>query len=130
MQRIPQVDYIELINKFKNEIEKATRRYDYYYAKVNEYDKASDDILHQLELGSRKEASKWTKELSEIRKARRYAKDMVTKLYPIKQYFLSNYNDMGKLSKLVGDIRKEEASLKGRTYTPKIIKNLTIGEPK
>jgi len=130
MHKVPQVDYIELINKFKSEIEKATRRYDYYYAKVNEYDRASDDILHQLELGSRKEASKWTAKLSDIRKARRYAKDMVSKLYPIKSYYMTNSNDFGKLTKLVGEIRKEETALSNRTYTPKVIKDLTIGEPK
>ena len=128
MLRVDDVDYSALINDFKATIEKATRRYDYYFTKVNELDKASDDLLHQLELGSPSEVVKWSRKLATIRRQRRYAKDMVAKLWPIKDYYMRNGAGFFKFTELVGELNKANKSLQGRTYSPKVVKELTIAE--
>lgn len=128
MYKVTDIDYATTISDFKASIEKATRRYDYYFAKVNEFDKASDDILHQLELGDPSEVVKWGRQLAKIRRQRRYAKDMVTKLWPIKDYYMKNGAGFFKFTELVGELNKANKSLQGRTYSPKVIKELTIAE--
>lgn len=68
--------YLDTISDFQ-------KAYQYAFNKVNETDKATQDLLHQLELGSVKERNKTATLLSKVRKERRYYKDIVTVLQPL-----------------------------------------------
>ena len=52
-------DYERILRDFIKATKSAQSEYKYYYAKVNELDKATGDILHQFELGDSKERAKW-----------------------------------------------------------------------
>lgn len=119
-------DYDRILRDFTKAINQAKAEHRFYREKVEELDKATQDILHQLELGDNKERSKWTTRLVQVRKERRYAKDMVITLTPIANYADSSMPDVKKVERLLGDYRKEKSKLKDRKYSARVVKNLTI----
>lgn len=121
-------DYERILRDFIKATKSAQSEYKYYYAKVNELDKATGDILHQFELGDSKERAKWATKLSSIRKERRYAKDMVAVTEPINKYVAENQAQIKGIERLLGEVRKQGEGLKGRKYSARVLKNLTISE--
>lgn len=107
-------------------LEKSNRDYNYYFNKVNELDLATQDLLHQIELGEKTSTTKWAKQLMLIRQQRRYAKDMAMMLEPINAYYLENKKEVNRIQNLIGAIRKNEKYFNNRTYNPRVIKTLTI----
>lgn len=121
-------DEIKILQDYATLLEKSAKDYDYYFDKVNELDKATQDILHQLELGNSDVAIKWARKLIQIRKQRRCAKDLVQKLEPLKVYYESNVKEVNKIKMLVGDIRKNDKYFENKRYSPRVIKDLDISK--
>lgn len=104
------------------------RAYDYSYGEVNRCDKTTQDLLHQLELGTYDERRKTATALANIRKERRTHKDMTLVLQP---FFDLLNTDTGKafikaLQKTLGDTRKVEINLQNRQYYPRVLQQLAI----
>lgn len=119
-------DYDRILRDFTKAINRAKAEHRFYKEKVEELDKATQDILHQLELGDNKERSRWTTKLVQVRKERRYAKDMTIALLPIASYTENSMPDVKKVERLLGDYRKEKSKLKDRKYSARVVKNLSI----
>ena len=119
-------DYDRILRDFTKAINQARAEHRFYKEKVEELDKATQDILHQLELGDNKERSKWTTKLVQVRKERRYAKDTTIALLPIANYAENSMPDVKKVERLLGDYRKEKSKLKDRKYSARVVKNLSI----
>lgn len=104
------------------------KAYDFAYGEVNCCDKTTQDLLHQLELGTYDERSKTATALANIRKKRRTHKDMTLVL----QSFIDLMNtETGKafakaLQKTLGETRKVESSLQNRQYYPRVLQQLQI----
>lgn len=99
------------------------------FQEVKKCDKETQDILHQIELGTAKERNKFATHLAKVRKERRVAKDVVdvtTDLVAFMQSkeFVTTYR---RLEQLLGDVRKKEQYVENhRKYNPRVCKNLTI----
>lgn len=119
-------DYDRILRDFTKAINQVKAEYRFYTDKVVELDKATQDILHQLELGDRSERSKWTTKLVQTRKERRYAKDKTIELQPLFIYAEQSMPDVKKVERLLGDYRKEKSKLKDRKYSARVVKNLSI----
>lgn len=119
-------DYETILRDFVKAINQVKAEYRFYTDKVVELDKATQDILHQLELGDRSERNKWTTKLVQTRKERRYAKDKTIELQPLFTYAEQSMPDVKKVERLLGDYRKEKSKLKDRKYSARVIKNLSI----
>lgn len=90
-------------------------------------DKATQDCLHQLELGNSKDGRKILPELTRIRKARRLYKDLTEVLEPFYTFITQDVNVkmLNKLdSDILGKVRKEEKAKADRRYYPRILKEL------
>lgn len=100
------------------------------YDEVNEAEKATQDILHQVEIGNAAERSKYTTQLSKIRKVRRQHKDFVDVHRDLNEFFTSDptwISCQKKLNELLGRVRKQETYVENqRAYRPRALKNLTI----
>lgn len=108
-----------------------TVRSDYklHYDNVNTYDKETQDILHQFELGSYKERSKFATVLAKIRKQRRESKNFVDVNKALVEYmetpeFIKVHR---QLEQLLGVCRKQEAHVENqRAYRARVRTDLTI----
>lgn len=132
---------IEQFLQFQTE---ANNRYLMAYAKVNECDKLTQDLLHKLELDNltQSEKNKVATQLKYCRKDRRYWKDQVEELEPFIALFSvfgdrvvkvgSNTIDINRvehnkkfinlLREVLGQTRKQEAYHADRTYKPRILR--------
>ena len=88
---------------------------------LQETDRQTQDILHKIELEkiSYHEHARLNKELADIRKYRRKAKDRVIVLKPVVEYSEENRSVFNSLSQLLGTVRKEEKRLENRMYFTK-----------
>lgn len=118
----------KIIQDFANLLETSYKEYKIYSQQVSDMDKATQDVLHQLELGEKISISKWSKELVNVRKRRRYAKDMSVKLEPLYQYYVNNQKEINKLKMIVGELRKIDKHQKNRIYKPRVIQIEIQGE--
>lgn len=114
--------------EFLDSVRVLQRAYDYSYGEVNRCDKTTQDLLHQLELGTHDKRGKTATALANIRKERRIHKDIVLVLQP---FFDLINSDIGKafsnaLQKTLGDTRKLENSLQNRQYYPRVLQQLAI----
>lgn len=132
---------IEQFLQFQTE---ANNRYLVAYAKVNECDKLTQDLLHKLELDNitSSEKNRIATQLKYCRKDRRYWKDQVEELEPFVALFsvLSdrvirvgsssidtnrvehNKKFINLLKEVLGQTRKQEAYHADRTYKPRILR--------
>lgn len=96
---------------------------------VSDDDKKSQDLMHQLELGTYKERQKFATQLANVRKHRRHYKDYITINEELCEYikspeFVKVYR---RLEQILGTIRKQERYVEGkRSYNPRILDTLTI----
>ena len=103
--------------------------YKNHYDNVNKYDKETQDVLHQLELGSYKERPKFATALSKIRKERRKSKNFVDINKELVEYLTTPefIKVQRQLQQLLGICRKQEAHVENqRAYRARIRNDLTI----
>ena len=90
-------------------------------AEEQETDDTTQDIMHCLEFEEHTyhEFAQLSKELAEIRKQRRMAKDTIAVLKPVLDWADKNTAVIRELEGLLGVVRKNEQKLNNRLYTPK-----------
>ena len=110
--------YVENFLDYLREVES---QYNIAIMEQKEAELLTQDLLHKLELEdiSHHEYAYLAKELKEIRKQRRIAKDTILCTSPIIQYARDNHKVIKQLEQLLGEVRKAEKSLENRHYTPK-----------
>lgn len=93
-------------------------------------DRITQDILHQIELGSYNEGRKWYGTLRKARKDRRVNKDTIEILTRFMELMNTDYaiKFMKQLDEVLGNARNEEKKLINRHYAAKYIQNLPISE--
>jgi hypothetical protein len=118
--------YFNEINRFLKAIKQSQLDYKYHYENVNIKNKETQDLLHQIELGKYKDRDKIATKLAKVRRERRVFKDIVENTEAINKYIEENKKAINGLTQLLGQVRNAEKSHEGRTYIPKIRKDLTI----
>lgn len=90
----------------------------------------TQDILHQMELGSYNEGRKYYGALRKARKDRRVNKDTVEVLKNFQAFMKNDYavKFMRQLDEVLGDARNQEKKLINRHYNAKRIQNLPISK--
>lgn len=110
-------DFLSLINGVK-------ASYDYFHSKMIEQDKATQDLLHTLELENLgyRERAKLSTKMRDIRRVRRVCKDSVEELKPLLEYIEHNKKAIDNLRNTLGELRKQERYHENRRYYPRIIR--------
>jgi hypothetical protein len=118
-------EYVEEFSKFLREYSKA---YQYETSRMQYYDEGSQDLLHQIELGTSKERDKAATLLSHLRKERRVSKNFLEVYEPLYALMQSKggVEFSKKLSEVLGEIRKIEKSQQNRIYIPRVYQDLEI----
>lgn len=98
--------------------------------RLEENDKITQDILHQIELGSYSEGRKYYGALRKTRKDRRVNKDTIDILEKFVTLMDTDYaiKFMRQLDECLGDARNKEKKLTTRHYTAKYLQNLPISK--
>lgn len=106
---------VENIFRIVNE---AYEQYKMADAELDYCDKKTQDILHELELINLTyhESAKLGRELIDIRKRRRLAKDTIEFLYPMVHWRDQQQGPLGKLSNVLGEMRKIDEKHKNAVY--------------
>ena len=119
----------EIVADFLSTCKEIKSEYQHAYEEVNIRDKQTQDVLHQIELGSAADRSKFMTQLARIRQERRVYKDFVD----IHSKFVALLDDkqtagtMRMLEQQLGELRKQENAIHTRrAYRPRSLKNLTI----
>ena len=119
----------EHISNFLTFCKNVCQEYKTHYEAVNKYDYETQDVLHQLELGSYKQRSKFANTLAKIRKDRRISKDFVDINTTIVEYMKTPefIKVQRQLEQLLGTCRKQEAHVESqRVYRARVRNDLTI----
>lgn len=97
---------------------------------LDENERITQDILHQMELGSYNEGRKWYGALRKTRKDRRVNKDTIEILAKFNSLMETDYaiKFMRQLDEVLGDARNQEKKLANRHYNAKYIQNLPISK--
>lgn len=100
------------------------------WKKLDENENITQDILHQIELGSYSEGRKWYGILRKARKDRRINKDTLEVLDKFNTLMKSDYaiKFIRQLDEVLGDARNQERKLANRHYTAKYIHDLPISK--
>ena len=116
------------IENFKNFVSSMQTKYKIDFDNVNLCDKASQDLLHDLELGNGNKIKGIANQLSKVRKARRIYKDYIENCQPLIDLLNTNEGKtfMKKLSECLGATRKVEKGFANRKYYPRVIKELSF----
>jgi len=114
------------LQDFQSILKQSYDDYKKYEKEVNDMYKATQDVLHQLELGEKVVVSKWSKELVNVRKKRRFAKDKVEELKPLYDYYVENQKSINKIANIIGEIRAIKKHQSKRVYKPRVIKAIEI----
>ena len=119
----------EMVSEFLSACKEIKSEYEHAYEEVNVRDKQTQDVLHQLELGSAADRSKFMTQLARIRKERRVYKDFVD-THSKFVAFLDDKQTTGTMRMLeqqLGELRRQENAIHTRrAYRPRSLKNLTI----
>lgn len=115
-----------VLRKFLELLVTSSQSYSEHYQKVSDCDKASQDLLHALELDDSAATKSTLKKLVEIRRVRRYAKDMCDLLYPMHDYYQKNKSVINETTNLIGSIRRAQKVFDNRKYTPRILTSMKI----
>lgn len=115
-------DTISLFLKLMNDIEK---QFDVAASEVQKYDLLEQDLLHKLEFQrlNAVQMMKLIKKLKQCRLERRYYKDRIETLGPIKDFALNplNKKTIHNIQEMLGSVRTKERSLTNRRYTPRVL---------
>lgn len=95
--------------------------YDMALAELDEAENATQDVLHRLELGEDgyHNRAKLALALRKARQRRRRGKDKLTILQPVIGWLEAEQKTIKALERLLGEMRRLEKSLTGRSYHPK-----------
>ena len=118
----------ENVSDFANFVRETRQLYENHVKMLEYYDKCSQDLLHQLELGDSATRGKTTTQLVRVRKLRRESKDFVDNFAPMialmdtteGKYFLRRLNES------LGEMRKVERAHQNRIYIPKAITDIEV----
>lgn len=97
------------------------QRYRMAEADEQEANAVTNDIHHSLELEEHTDAEVLALglELSEVRRKRRTAKDVMAETAPVLAWAEENRTVIKSLERLLGEVRKAERSAENRIYTPR-----------
>lgn len=110
------------IEEFLAFLRDAEQEYRMAEADEQEANAETQDLLHSLELEEHtyNEYAKLSKEMKEIRKKRRAAKNKMAECLPVLEWVEQNRAVMKSIERLLGDVRKAEKFTSGpRIYTPR-----------
>lgn len=115
-----------VIKAFLDSVKDFSKAYKNAFEEVGKCDKATQDLLHQLELGEYNERGKTTTQLVQVRKNRRLNKDLTLILEPLVNLLKEETSRqfIRKLEQVLGDTRKIENNLITRQYYPRVIRQL------
>ena len=122
--------YAKRIELVRNELLLLDKIYVWSCEELEKNDAATQDILHQLELGSYNEGRKYYNKLRKIRKDRRNNKDSVELLHRLHELLKAEYTIkfLRQLDEVLGDTRNKEKIMLNRHYTPKFFTELPIAD--
>lgn len=111
----------EHLAAFLNWLRVIQQEYDMALAELDEAENATQDILHRLELGEDgyHNRAKLALALRKARQRRRRGKDKLTILQPVIGWLEAEQKTIKALERLLGEMRRLEKSLTGRSYHPK-----------
>ena len=111
----------ESLSNFLSFMRNISSQYRMAVTEEQETDDITQDIMHSLELEDHTyhEYAQLSKELSEVRKKRRMAKDTLAVLKPVLDWYEKNTQVIKDLENLLGVVRKSEQKFNNRIYTPK-----------
>lgn len=103
------------------------KTYEYNQALIEEKEKETQDLLHEIELGNfdARRGGRLAKELKNVRQERRRAMDENITLKILYEYF-EGKPLLKDLQRMQGEITREAGKLSTRVYTSRIRKDLTI----
>lgn len=109
----------EQIDRFLSFLRECEQRVHMAEADEQEANSATQDILHSLELEDHeyRAYANLGKELRQVRRKRREAKDTFSTLTPVLAWVESNRAVIKSLERLLGDVRKAEKNTENRIYT-------------
>lgn len=118
----------EQLSAFLNWITSVKSDYSMHFSAVNESDKTTQDLLHQIELGTYADRNKYCTLLSSTRKSRRKHKDYVDihgelhKLIETPEFL----KILKQLTTILGNMRKQEEKIAthSRMYVPRVVTDL------
>lgn len=118
----------EVYKLFLDTVRDAQNNAKYEESEVVRCDEATQDLLHQLELGSYRERQKTTTQLVHLRKQRRKSKDVLLVTEPLIKLLEQpeSIKFIRQLQQVLGETRKVENKLKNRSYTPRVITTIEI----
>lgn len=116
------------IQNARDALKEIIQIYDYNSYALAQNENITQDILHQIELGSYNEGRRWYGQLRKTRKARRENKDALEILYKVNLLLTSDIGIkfMRTLDEALGDARNQEKKLQDRHYCARYIKDLPI----
>lgn len=120
---------LELGIQFFTKITQILDLYPIYSDIVNQTDKATQDLLHKLELGKIEEnesKAQIIKMLTNTKKDRRFYKDKVECLTPIYELFQNNKKLYNQLKNKFGEQKKKYMARDNRKYKPKIFTDMKV----
>ena len=94
------------------------------------YDKETQDLLHQIELGPYKQRNSFATKLAHTRQRRRLCKDVMDVNEELVNYMLTPefIKVQRQLEQILGICRKQEKYISQRAYRSKIRNDLTINQ--
>ena len=126
------MEYAKKVQEARDALRELIQIYDYNSYTLEENENITQDILHQMELGSYNEGRKWYGQLRKTRKARRENKDALEILHKVNLLLTSDIGIkfMRTLDEALGDARNQEKKLQDRHYCARYIKDLPISKDK
>lgn len=126
MSNIVDSERLSSFLKFLREVKQSCNSYEEV---IDESDKQTQDILHQIELGPYKDRQKFCTKLAHVRRQRRVAKDYIEIHKEINELLKDSvFNKyVNTLEQILGSMRKHENNIKNqRFYRPRVRVDLTI----
>ena len=117
-RRIMESDKISEAAKALRGIQQAVSYFDQL---IVQKESETQDLLHQIELGDKRDRNRAATALKNVRRERRAAKDYLRQYQPIVKYIADNPDILKKLDRLVGELRKAEKPIEGRRYYPRVL---------
>ena len=113
----------EIIQDFLDLIKDCESKYPFAVDNIKKSEQATQDLLHTIELDADyKERCRAATTLSNVRKDRRYYKDLKEETEILVNFKSQNTKAINTLKQCLGEMRRVEKYHEGRHYYPRIIK--------
>ena len=124
------MEYSKKIQEIRDSIKNLSDTFTLNEVQLYNNEQITQDILHQMELGSYNEGRKWYGALRKARKDRRVNKDTIEILGKFATLMETDYaiKFMRQLDEVLGDARNQEKKLSNRHYTAKYLHDLPISK--